>query len=84
MANGDVPGQLTERSGVKMSATWPMLLWQWISRPSLDRDSRALLPPMLQRVQPQIGQIGGLGMAVNGENAAFFVEVRRSERDNHE
>ena len=29
---------------------------------------------MLQRVQAQVGEIRGLGMAVDGEDAAFVVE----------
>ena len=37
-------------------------------------DSRALLSPMLQSIQAQVGQIRCLGIAVNGENAALFVE----------
>ena len=37
-------------------------------------DAGAFLAAMLQRVEAQVGHLGGLGMAVNGEDAAFFVE----------
>ena len=52
------PGSCASTGGVKISATWPMALWQWISRPSLDADARAFLAAMLQGVQAQIGQLG--------------------------
>ena len=37
-------------------------------------NARALLSTMLQRIEPEVRQVGGLGMAINGENAAFLVE----------
>ena len=42
-------------------------------------DARALLSPMLQRIQAQIGQIRRFRVAVNGENAALFVEFVEHE-----
>ena len=33
-------------------------------------DARTLLPPVLERVQPQVGQFRGLDAVVNAENAA--------------
>jgi hypothetical protein len=46
-------------------------------------DARTFLTAMLQRVQTQVGKIGGFRMAVDGEDAAFFVEFveRFVERD---
>jgi hypothetical protein len=37
-------------------------------------DTRAFLPAMLERVQPEVGQIGGLGISENSEDAAFVPE----------
>ena len=38
------------------------------------RDADGFLAAMLQRVQPEIGQVGGLGVAVDAEDAALFFE----------
>jgi hypothetical protein len=38
-------------------------------------DAGALLAAMLQRVQAQIGEVGGFRMAVDGENAALIVNL---------
>src|SRR5215469_7837465 len=38
-------------------------------------DSGAFLTAMLQRVQPEICYIGRLGMAIDGDYAAFFMEL---------
>ena len=51
-----------------------MDLWQWISRAVAGGDAGAFLAAMLQRVEPQIRQVGGFGMAVDGEHAALLVE----------
>ena len=59
---------------VKISATWPMDLWQWISAAVAGADAGAFLAAMLQRVEAQIGQLGGFRMAVDGDDAALFVE----------
>ena len=37
-------------------------------------DSRRFLPAMLQRVKSQVDEVGGLGMAVDAEDAALVVE----------
>ncbi len=37
-------------------------------------DAGAFLPTMLKRVQPQVGEIRRFRMAVNGEDATFFVK----------
>ncbi len=37
-------------------------------------DSGGFLSAMLQRIHPQVGEIGGLGMAEDAEDAAFLVE----------
>ena len=37
-------------------------------------DARAFLAAMLQRVKPQVGHLGGLGMAVNSDYTALVVE----------
>ena len=68
------PGSVREHGRVKISATWPMALWQWISRPSLDADAGALLAAMLQRIQAQVSQLGCFRMAVDREDAALVVE----------
>ena len=36
-------------------------------------DARRFLAAMLQRVQAEVGELGGLGMAVDGHHATFFV-----------
>ena len=41
-------------------------------------DARALLAAMLQRVEPQISQIGSFGMAVNGEHTTLLVKLVQS------
>ena len=51
-----------------------MDLLQWISRPSLVADARALLAAMLQRIEPEVRQLGRFRMAVDGEDAALVVE----------
>ena len=38
-------------------------------------DARRLLPAMLQRVQPERGQRGGLRVAENAEHAAFLAQA---------
>ena len=38
------------------------------------RDADALLAAMLQRVEAEVGQVGGLGVAVDAEDAALFLE----------
>ena len=37
-------------------------------------DAGAFLSAMLQRVETQVGEVRGLGMPVDGEDAAFFME----------
>ena len=37
-------------------------------------DARRFLPAMLQRVQAEVGELGGLGMAVDGHHATFFAQ----------
>ena len=37
-------------------------------------DADGLLAAVLQRVQPEVGQVGGFGVAVDAEDAAFFFE----------
>ena len=43
-------------------------------------DAGAFLAAMLQRVEAQIGEVGGFGMAVDGEDAALFVEFVKQVR----
>jgi hypothetical protein len=38
-------------------------------------DARRLLAAMLEGVEGKIGLAGGVGMAVNGDYAAFFAEL---------
>src|SRR5689334_8886971 len=38
-------------------------------------DPRGLLPAMLERVQSEVGDVRGLGVAVDREDAALVVEV---------
>ena len=37
--------------------------------------ARAFLSPVLERVQAEIGELGGFGVPINGENAAFVLDV---------
>ena len=45
------------------------------NRPVVTNDPRRLLPAMLQRVEPEGGVGGGVGMAVDAEYAAFFAQL---------
>ena len=36
------------------------------------RDARRFLPAMLQRVQAQVGKLGGFRIAIDGYHATFF------------
>ena len=47
-------------------------------------DAGAFLAAMLQRVERQIGELRGFGMAVDGSDAAFFVEFIKHEVDPEE
>jgi hypothetical protein len=38
-------------------------------------DARRLLAAVLQRVEAEVGLTRGIGVAVNGDDAAFFVEL---------
>ena len=38
-------------------------------------DAGAFLAAVLERVQAEVGDVGGLGMAVDGEDSAFFVQL---------
>jgi hypothetical protein len=51
-----------------------MALWVWISLAVGGADAGAFLAAMLQRVEAQVSQLGGFGMAVDGDYAALFVE----------
>ena len=68
------PGSSASTALVKISATCPMDLWRVDLLAVAGADAGALLAAMLQRVEAQIGQLGGFGMAVDGDNAALFVE----------
>ena len=43
-------------------------------------DAGRLLPAMLQRVQPEVGDVRGLGMAVDADDAAHSVKPSRGRR----
>ena len=50
------------------------------------RDPRALLSAVLQRVQPEVGHVGGFGVAEDPEDAALvleFVQHRRFPRSSY-
>jgi 2C-methyl-D-erythritol 2,4-cyclodiphosphate synthase len=38
-------------------------------------DSRALLPSMLQCIEPEIGEVGSLRMTIDAEYPALFVDI---------
>ena len=38
-------------------------------------DAGGFLPAMLEGVEAEVGLAGGVGMAVDGDDAAFFVEL---------
>ena len=42
-------------------------------------DAGRLLPAMLQRVQPEVGDVGGLGVTVDAEDAAHGIGTSASE-----
>ena len=42
-------------------------------------DARAFLAAMLQRIEPEIGQVGRFRMAVDGEHAALLVQFIEGE-----
>jgi hypothetical protein len=47
-------------------------------------DACAFLPTMLESVKPQVSEIRCLRMAVNGENATFFVKFIEHQICNRE
>ena len=44
-------------------------------------DARGFLPAMLQRVEAEIGELGGFGMAEDAEHTALVVEMIVSESE---
>ena len=74
------PGSVASTGWVKISATWPMDFVGVDLVAIGGADAGALLAAMLQRVEPEIGQLGGFGVAVDGDDAAFFVELIETRR----
>ena len=61
------PGSRASCSGVKTSLTRPMPRCSVELLTVAGDDARALLPAVLQRMQPQVGQVRGLGVAEDAE-----------------
>ena len=69
------PGSASRRASSKTSLTSPMPFSSRSGSPSLDDDARGLLAAVLQRVQAEVGEVGGLGVAEDPEQPALVVEV---------
>ena len=70
----DGPAALSSVCSLKASATWPIARDSRMRSPSAGGDAGALLPAMLQRVEAEVGEVGGLGMPEDAENAALVFE----------
>ncbi len=68
-----VPGRrsITSRRA-KVSPTRPRRRSEWKRLPSKGDDAGGFLAAMLERVQAERGDGGGVGMAEDAEHAAFF------------
>jgi hypothetical protein len=76
VADGHVARQLRRGPRGNTSCTSPIARCTWCIVRPLDRgDAGGLLPAVLQRVEPEVGEVGGLGVAVHAEHAALVVEV---------
>jgi len=69
------PGEIADRRFIEIVGDVAHRFVDAQSRAVGRRDADALLPAVLQRVQAEVGEIGGLRMAVNAEDAAFFFEL---------
>ena len=69
------PGSLARTSSVKISETRPMPLMLARCCAVGGGDAGRFLAAMLEGVEAEIGLAGGVGMAVDGDYAAFFVEL---------
>ena len=72
--DGQFAGQLVQHSGREDIGDMTHLADTVDGAAVAGRNPSAFLSPMLKSVQAEIGEIGGFGMAVNGENATLFVE----------
>ncbi len=74
VADGQLAGQFGKRLGGEdfrhVPHGFPAVDFGAVAR----ADARAFLAAMLQCVQAQVGHLGGLGMAVNGDYAALVME----------
>ena len=68
------PGSCASVSPSKMSATYPIALRDADLRAVGRGDAGALLPAVLQRVEPEVGHVGRFGMAEDAEDAALVLE----------
>ncbi len=59
----------------KASATWPIARDARIRAPSARDDAGALLPAVLERVEAEVREVGGLGMTEDPEDAALVLEL---------
>ena len=75
VADGDMAGQRRERLLVEDVVDVAHLADRADAGAVRRRDAGALLPAMLQRVEAEIGELGGLGVAVDAEDAALLAEL---------
>ena len=75
VADGEVPGQRLRVGSSNASATWPMAREMRIFAPSAVAMPALSWPAVLQRVKAEVGQVGGLGMAEDAEDAALVFEL---------
>ena len=69
-----VPGSLASVGSLKICGTRPMPWWLLnLRRRRRGDDAGAFLPAMLQGVEAEEGDFRGVGMAEDGENAAFIL-----------
>ena len=67
------PGSFSSVFSENASATCPIDFEMRTSRAVRCGNAGALLAAMLQRVEPEVGEVGGFGMTEDAEDPAFFL-----------
>ena len=75
VTDGDVAGERGERRLVEDVVDVAHLTHRTDARAVCRRDASALLPAMLQRVESEIGELRGLAVAVDAEDAALLAKL---------
>ena len=78
MADGAHSGEAIDGGAVEAIGDVAHRLVNLQLRPVRRGDPDALLAAVLQRIQPEVGEIGGLRVSEDSEDAAFFLELVHS------